>query len=898
MLFLVMQSLNFKEPLKANSNPIHISIPQSSQLVENKFTFGHRFHIGYNSLDPAASWFVELFDQCLETLFFYNLTNPGAPLISRLATGYHWIDNMILDVDLRKNVTFHDGSDFNASTVVWNFNRLYNIINNHSSLLEYNFRIDADPFRELENVDLTWVPEGELVDIVNSTVEVSTYKVRFNLNVPYTPFVHLLASPGTYILSPTSHIDDFDRIIDFDSETLIGTGPFRFVSHTLIDIFPIHRVTELVSNDKYHYDLNSKQYKPAYITDLTFIAYENQVELDKAIKNGEVDYAEEPSIELVGDPGLDPDMLMCTGEPASTYYFLGLSNINLELPIRKAITFALDYDYIIDEIYEGLAKRSRGPIPKGIKYYNGSIPTAGEDPINDILTARQALLNDPDYGLICTERGLDEDSTDDEWKYIAENDPIENINYTYNGQSPSPINYKIGLALKENLTNVGVNVDLFGFDFGTYWNKMINLHHELETYPSGWIPDFLDPSNYIINLFSAESLSNFAEYNNVSTQEWMYSAVSSTNMLETQDFYNKIQYQLQMETHPCAFLAQPINLNVINNSWTGMPNGTSDRRPYFYYAYEKSSGWVPGKDVYVYIEMDTPAGTDVVVSDLINDISLEFTKVDVEGTTIVAISELEPEPTEGLEVMGTYYNIDTTVAYTGNIIIGIPYDDTIFGGDEVLEAQQVYIMHYDENSQKWKKATRVDIDTLHNIVYARVSSFSIFAVMKLNYVAADIVFDPATLNLKSKGTTITVYIELLEGFDVNTIDITTILLNEQVSVESSPIEIGDYDCDGITDLMIKFDRTSVYSLLTVGEAVEIAITGNLFDENPFYGIDVIKVIDKGMSHNDENDPSSIQNPNLLPLIASFTVIITSIGIPLLNKKLIIIAGNWKFFITN
>ncbi|MFX0049584.1 MAG: ABC transporter substrate-binding protein, partial [Candidatus Hermodarchaeota archaeon] len=582
----------------------------------------------------------------------------------------------------------------------------------------------------------------------------------------------------------------------------------------------------------------------------------------------------------------------------STYNFLGLSCINLELPIRKAITFALDYNYIIDEIYNGLAERSRGPIPKGIKYYNGSIPTAGEDRVSDILTARQALLNDPDYGQVCSERDLDEFSTDQDWIDVAVFNSIEDINYTYNNQSPTPIQYQIGLALQEDLKTVGISVDLVGFDWLTYWNKITTLHHELETYTGGWIPDFLDPSNYIIGLFSDGSPSNFAEYSDSWTQEWMYSAVTSTDMLEIQDYYNKIQNQLQMETHPCAFLVQPKNLNVINSSWTGMPNGTSDRRPYFYYAYEKSSGWTPGKDFYAYIELDTPTGTDVLVSDPINDISLEFNKVDVAGTTTVSISEVEPEAAEGFDVMGTYYNIESTVDFTGNIIIGMPYDDSIFGGDEGLEEDHVYVMHYDENSQKWRKAPRDSIDTVNNIVYARVSSFSIFAVMNLEYIAADIVFDPATLNLKSKGNWITVYIELFEGFDVNNIDITTILLNEEISAETSPVELGDFDGDGIPDLMVKFDRVSLHSILTVGETVEVVVKGYLLDGNHFYGTDIIRVIDKGMNHNDETDPSSIQYPNLISPFASITLALSSIFISLINKKQRILTGIKGFFKIN
>ena len=58
-------------------------------------------------------------------------------------------------------------------------------------------------------------------------------------------------------------------------------------------------------------------------------------------------------------------------------------------------------------------------------------------------------------------------------------------------------------------------------------------------------------------------------------------------------------------------------------------------------------------------------------------------------------------------------------------------------------------------------------------------------------------FDPNTLNLRSKGRFITVYIELPEGFDVNQIDIASILLNDSVPALDKPTEIGDYDKDGI-----------------------------------------------------------------------------------------------------
>ncbi|MFB0500537.1 MAG: hypothetical protein ACETWO_04620, partial [Candidatus Hadarchaeaceae archaeon] len=70
-----------------------------------------------------------------------------------------------------------------------------------------------------------------------------------------------------------------------------------------------------------------------------------------------------------------------------------------------------------------------------------------------------------------------------------------------------------------------------------------------------------------------------------------------------------------------------------------------------------------------------------------------------------------------------------------------------------------------------------------------------------------------------------------------------ITLDGVVSTELHPTEIGDHDGDGILDLMIKFDRSTVQSLVSVGE-VELVITGK-WHAVLFKGNDIIRVIEPG-----------------------------------------------------
>lgn len=115
-----------------------------------------------------------------------------------------------------------------------------------------------------------------------------------------------------------------------------------------------------------------------------------------------------------------------------------------------------------------------------------------------------------------------------------------------------------------------------------------------------------------------------------------------------------------------------------------------------------------------------------------------------------------------------------------------------------------------------------------------------------NVITGVIDFEPNTLNLKSQGKWITCYIELPEGYDVDDIDVSSMLLDEQVPAELRPSEIADNDEDGIADLMLKFDIADIQKILQPGNEVEITVTGELTDGTPFEGIDTIRVIDESV----------------------------------------------------
>jgi Tol biopolymer transport system component len=134
----------------------------------------------------------------------------------------------------------------------------------------------------------------------------------------------------------------------------------------------------------------------------------------------------------------------------------------------------------------------------------------------------------------------------------------------------------------------------------------------------------------------------------------------------------------------------------------------------------------------------------------------------------------------------------------------------------------------------------------------RNGNWDIYVIDLVSVIPAIIDINPNTLNLKSSGKYITAYIELPDGYDVNYIDTSRVNLvtpsgNSVLVDTSAPVIVGDYDRDGLFDLMVEFDRATVVSYLSGSDNYEVTlkIIGELADETSFEGTDTIRVIKKG-----------------------------------------------------
>jgi DNA-binding beta-propeller fold protein YncE len=103
-------------------------------------------------------------------------------------------------------------------------------------------------------------------------------------------------------------------------------------------------------------------------------------------------------------------------------------------------------------------------------------------------------------------------------------------------------------------------------------------------------------------------------------------------------------------------------------------------------------------------------------------------------------------------------------------------------------------------------------------------------------------FAPNTLNLASQGLWVTGFLEPASPLAAGDIDLSSIRLNGTVPVDPvAPTALGDHDGDGVTDLMVKFNRAAAELTLTEGDQVPVNVTGTLGSDS-FSGSDDIRVV--------------------------------------------------------
>jgi len=506
--------------------------------------------LGYD-LDPAFardSASHDIIDQVWEGLYAHNLDDPRLRIIPRLAADCgSWNDDAtVFNVTLRSGITFHNGEPFTAADVNYTFSRLWELCVYH-----YGYLRDIYFPYGFNTTDMNAsVGYGY---IINRTVIVDDLHVSFELNFPYSPFQSLLCFSGSYIVDEsTTNINKYLEFGDINNGTAIGTGPYKIIEHSSY-------------NCTFEYWEDYYRGVPA-IKEIIFLKYFEKpgmkTEISQALLDGDIDIASSFDKEFIDDFEKNPDIYIGPYRERSIIYYLLMNNEKINKNCRHAINYAIDYDKIINEMYGNYlnydyARRMTSIVPPGTTYHKEC-----DVPILNITKARQILI-EAGYS---QGYGLDENSTDDDWRNVAESDnPILFTEYAY--FLGNNFREDLGILIADNLKEIGIRVHQIGLNifFGVNISKY-------DMYMSGWMSDYNDPCEIINVLLSNTSYNNVAQVNDPWLQLAMEEALKMTNDENRKALYYDIQDYIATDLMPFVLISNSWRRNIRANYVITQPN--------------------------------------------------------------------------------------------------------------------------------------------------------------------------------------------------------------------------------------------------------------------------------------------------------------------------------------
>ncbi|MHA1706292.1 MAG: ABC transporter substrate-binding protein [Promethearchaeota archaeon] len=538
--------------LLVQSGFVQIAPPPEEKIIK----FGTMYIV--RDADPQFAWDSASSDfiyQIWEALYAYNFSDPQLKIIPRLASDYGTLspDGKNYTVPLRENVYFQDGTPFNATAVKFSFDRLAFLMNLTGTLPPDNVYGIPTIVSELYE----W-PDG--TPIINRTEIVDTYTIKFVLNKPYGPFLPLLTFTASFILSPKSTpSDDYISMATASSENCVGTGPF-----VLEKLRPGIEV-RFKAFDNYW------QGRPK-IDKLIMLQIKDSDARNLALLTGSTDIMTDPNPSYYPDMEADPNLVLYNDpRPSAIIQYIGMNNKLINKTWREAISYAVNYSYIINEVMEGYAKRMTSVVPPAIAFHNGSF----NYPVLNITHAREVIQSmgfgtgwDPTLG----------GSNEDDWKGAT----FMSLNYTFN--TGNQVREDIGTVLKDTLDLIGIELELKGIDWGAFLDRLYGEFDKLQLYFIGWMPDYNDPSNFINPLFHNTSSSNSAQVNDPYLEDLMAQGLEETDTTKRMKIYWEIQRYLVEELRPWVFVYYPMNHDAYRKDLKGFPSNPMGYT-YFYPCY-------------------------------------------------------------------------------------------------------------------------------------------------------------------------------------------------------------------------------------------------------------------------------------------------------------------------
>jgi peptide/nickel transport system substrate-binding protein len=417
-------------------------------------------------LDPAFASDGETFRVARQIFEGLVGTKPGtadpAPLLAESWESSE--DGLSYTFQLREGVTFHDGTEFDAEAVCFNFDRWYN----------FPQSVQSDDFAYYYGKLFRGFAEGPRAGegIYDSCEVNGDNEVTINLNQPFAGFVSALSLPAFSMQSPTAlqeYQDDAAANVnttEYSTAHPTGTGPFRFEAWDRGNRVTLQRYDDYWG-------------EKAKVDTVQVVAIADPQARATAVESGEVDGAD-----LIGPADIAPledaGMQVLAREPFTVLY-LGMNQKTAplgDIRVRQAIAHAIDKEAV-----------ARASLPEGSELATQFMPPSVTGWNEDVTQYEY----DPERA-----RKLLEDAG-------AAGATIE-FNYPTDVSRPyMPLPEDTFNIIRSQLEDVGLNIKPVADVWSPDYLDKITGSADHGVHLLGWTGDYNDSDNFVGVFFGTQS---------------------------------------------------------------------------------------------------------------------------------------------------------------------------------------------------------------------------------------------------------------------------------------------------------------------------------------------------------------------------------------------------------
>ena len=395
---------------------------------------------------------------------------------------------------LRQGVKFHDGSDFDAEAVKFNFDRM---------LKEDHPYHDTGPFPLAFNFSAV-----EAVNVIDENT------VEFKLKEPFAPFLSNLAYPTGLIVSPAA-VEEYGK--DFGRHPS-GTGAFKFAEWQSNQLVAAERNEDYWGGAP---SLKAVVFRP--ITD-------SNTRVAEMLAGGIDIMVEVPPDNLAS---FRSDSNFKVAEQAGPHVWFGILNTKegpfADKRVRQAANFAVNKDTLVNDVLQGTATVAAGPIPPAFNWVNSSVEPYPYDPERAKQLLTEARVEDPKVTFYVTEGG---------------------------SGMLNPVT--MGAAIQADLQAVGFDVTIESYEWNTFLGRVNEgLDGKADMAEMAWMtndPDTLPYLTLRTEALPASGGFNSGYYSNPDLDKLLEEARSATDQSERAGLYAQVQ-EIVHEDAPWLFVA-------------------------------------------------------------------------------------------------------------------------------------------------------------------------------------------------------------------------------------------------------------------------------------------------------------------------------------------------------